>query len=219
MSDSQQFELDTSAFDWQNVRQRLEAIKAALNGPSETAPEVLERVWAHRAAKLAQTLPQEEDEQIEIVLVQLGREIYGLEAQYVLDIRLAEQITRVPRVPDWVAGIVNLRGRIVSVLDLQRLFKLPQTGRADKDVSLPPHLVVVETPDTEVALLVDKVLAVESLSADGMQTITDTVHGLGPEYVRGVCERKDGENDLTMIVLDLLALFGDKRLNVYEEIS
>ena len=63
------------------------------------------------------------------MVIRLGREVYGLETDYVFDIRPLESITHVPRVPDWVAGVVNLRGRIISVLDLQRFLGLPPVER------------------------------------------------------------------------------------------
>lgn len=125
MKDNPNSELETQNLKWEGVRQRIAAADAALAGLDETPPEVVYQIWARRAAQLAKVPVQEEEgEQIELVLVQLGREVYGFEAQHIYDIRPAEQITRVPRVPDWVAGVVNLRGRILSVLDLQRFFGL-----------------------------------------------------------------------------------------------
>lgn len=220
MKDTQNAEFETQGFDWSSVRQRIASVNATLSGLDGAAPDTLEQIWAHRAVKLAQAPAQEEEgEQIELVLVQLGREVYGLEAQYVFDIRLAENVTRVPRVPAWVAGIVNLRGRILSVLHLQRLFGLPQAECSEEGRPATFHLVVVETPDMEIVLLVDNVLAVESLTASRIQAPTDTIHGLRLEYVRGVAEYKDDGNDGMMVVLDLSALLADKRLIVNEEIS
>jgi purine-binding chemotaxis protein CheW len=199
---------------WASAGQHVAAANAALDEPGKATPEVAEQIWARRAAKLAQVPGQEDEgEQIELVLVQLGREVYGLEAHYVFDIRLAGQITRVPRVPDWVAGVINQRGRILSVLDLQRFFGLPEV----EDSPATPHLVVVETSEMKVALLVDDVLVVDSLPAGRVQAATGTIRGLCPEYVRGVAERKDDKNDFMMVVLDLPALLADKRLTVNEK--
>ncbi len=207
---------DTRHFDWEDVRQRLAAVSAALAGLNEAPPEVRQRIWARRAAQLARVPVQEEEgEQIELVLVRLGREVYGLDAGFVLDIRPAGQITRVPRVPDWVAGVVNLRGRILSVLDLSRFFGLPEEGDAG-------HLVVVETPEMEIALLVDDVLAVEALPASKIQEASDTLCSIRPEYVRGVAECQSVSTPANgagmLVVLNLPALLADKRLIVEEEI-
>jgi purine-binding chemotaxis protein CheW len=202
------------AFDWEDIRQRIAAAGAALSGMGQLAPEVVQEILERRAAQLAEVpLQEEEGERIELALIRLGSEIYGLEVRYVFDIRPVEQITRVPRVPDWVAGVVNLRGRILSVLDLQRFFGLPPAER-DGD----GFLVVVETPDVEVALLADDVLAVEVLPTSQVQDVADTIRGLPPEYVRGVAELGGNGDGPMMVVLDLPALLADKKLIVREEI-
>jgi purine-binding chemotaxis protein CheW len=224
MKDTQNSELEARTFDWEGVRQRIAAANAALAGLDETAPEIVQQIWAHRAAQLAE-VPIEEDEgdQIDLVLIQLGREVYGLDARQVYDVRPAEHITRVPRVPDWVAGVVNLRGRILSVLDLRRFLGLAQAEASGKGEATPgPDLVVIETPDMEIALLADDALAVEALSAGQIQEASDTIRGIHPEYVRGVAERRDGDTlasgDGLLVVLDLPALLADERLIIHEEI-
>jgi purine-binding chemotaxis protein CheW len=224
MKDTQNSELGARTFDWESVRQRIRAANAALAGLDETAPEIVQQIWAHRAAQLAE-VPIEEDEgdQIDLVLIQLGREVYGLDAQQVYDVRPAEHITRVPRVPDWVAGVVNLRGRILSVLDLRRFLGLAQAETNGKGEATPgPDLVVIETPDMEIALVADNALAVEALSASQIQEASDTIRGIHPEYVRGVAERRDGDTlasgDGLLVVLDLPALLADERLIIHEEI-
>ncbi len=214
-------------FDWEDIRRRVGTINATGGEASAISPEEMREIWASRAARLAR-IPVEEDEgeQIKLLLVRLGREIYGLDAQYVFNIRLADLITHVPRVPDWVAGVINLRGRILSVVDLQRFFGLPPAeddGEGDAEfVAAMPYLVVVETPDMEVALLVDDVLTVTSLPTDRIQEVTGTVRGLRPEYVQGVMIRENDdagmEGSSVLVVLDLPALLSDERLIVHEEI-
>jgi purine-binding chemotaxis protein CheW len=206
-------------FDWGSARRRIAVTNAILAELDEPAPEVLEQIWARRAALLAQTPVQEEEgEQIKLVLIQLGCETYGLDAQYIFEIRPATQITPVPRVPDWVAGVINLRGRVLSVLDLRRFFGLAQAeARDENEMSPGPDLVIVETPSMEVALLANEVLDVEVLPASRVQDATDIVRGIRPEYVRGVVERQDGDG--LLVVLDLATLLADERLIVHEEIA
>ena len=216
------------SFDWEAVRQRIAEISAAMEESTEMSPEELQQIWAHRAAELAQ-VPDEEDEgeHIRLVMLRLGREIYGIDAQYVYYVRPADLITYVPRVPEWVAGVVNLRGRILSVVDLRRFFGLPLAEIGESDESEhgeeAPYLVVVETPDMEVALLVDDVLTVEPIPMGQIQDAAGTVRGLRPEYVQGVIARGVGNADpvekgSVLVVLDLIALLTDERLIVHEEI-
>ena len=215
-------------FDWDAIRQRTAEAALAMEESIEVSPEELQEIWARRAAELAQ-VPADEDEgeHSRLLLLRLGREIYGIDAQYVFNVKPAELITYVPRVPEWVAGVVNLRGRIFSVVDLRRFFGLPAAEIKEGDDSgygeRVDHLVVVETPDMEIALLVDDVLTVEPLPASRIQDTSGTVRGLRPEYVRGVVTRvgEDAdteENGSMVVVLDLLALLADERLVVHEEI-
>ena len=197
----------------------------------QISQEEMERVLAQRAAELAALSIEEEGEQGHLLLMRLGYEIYGIEAQYVLSVRPAESITWVPRVPEWIGGVVNLRGRIFSVLDLRRFFGLPTIEMEAEDDRQPhpgvdqagPMLVVVEAANMEVALLVDEVLAVEALPIKRIQSAANTVQVLRPEYVWGVIPQWVSEINPTgeahmVIVLDLPVLLADERLIVYEEV-
>jgi purine-binding chemotaxis protein CheW len=213
-------------FDWDAIRQRVAEATAAMEESIEMSPEELQRTWARRAAELARApAERDEGEHIRLVLIRLGRETYGIDARYVFNVKLADLITFVPRVPEWVAGVVNLRGRVFSVVDLRRFFGLPP-AQVDKDEEAEmggglPYLVVVETPNMEIALLADDVLTVESVPISQVQDTSGTVRGLRPEYVRGVIAHAigdTGEASTMVVVLDLLALLTDERLIVHEEI-
>ena len=215
---------------------------------AEISPERMEQILARRAAALAEVpVVKESGEHISLLLVWLGREIYGLDARYVDRVQPTEHITRVPRVPDWVIGMTNLRGRVLSVVDLWRFFGLDRGGKANgagegaegNGQEAHSHLVVVQTPQIEVALRVDGVLAVETVPVSRVRETMGTLRGLRPEYVRGVTERAassvanhasnsepDSGSDngfgrghgAMVVVLDLPALLSDERLIVHEEI-
>ncbi len=215
-------------FDWSLVRQQISEAGVALEASVEISREEIEEIWARRAEELA-ALPVEEDERghIRLLLVRLGCEIYGIEAHHVFNVRAADQITAVPRTPAWVAGVINLRGRIFSVIDLRRYFNLPEGDRVDQDGfdtgGVIPRIIVVETPDMEIALLVDEVLTVETLPMGDLQDATGTVRGLHPEYVQGVIARPNASDDQIqsssmLVVLDLVTLLADERLIIHEEI-
>jgi purine-binding chemotaxis protein CheW len=207
-------------FDWEGVHQRIAAAEAALAGMVEAAPELVQEILERRAAQLAEVpVREDEDERVELLLIRLGRELYGLDAHHVSDLRPVERITRVPRVPDWVAGVVNLRGRLLSAVDLRRFFGLPDAKRDEGDgPAVTPYLVAVETPEMELALLADDVPEVEALPSGQIQESSGVVRGIRPEYVRGVAERGGDGDGPMLVVLDLPALLADKRLIVHEEI-
>ena len=204
------------SFSWEEMRDHVARASEALDGIGEMSPELLEQIWAQRAAKLAQVPAADAGaERVELVLVRLGREIYGLDARFVWEIKPLGEITPVPRVPPWVAGVVNRRGRIYSVVNLQRFFNLPAA-----ESSRSPQLLIVETPEMELALQADDVLSIEAISVAQIEAATGTVRSLPPEYVRGVTqyEKGAGGGSSLVVVLDLPALLADKRLVVHEEV-
>ena len=171
--DSQQ----RGGFNWDEMRNHVSRASKALDGIGEMSPELLEQIWAQRAAKLAQVPAADAGaKRVELVLVRLGREIYGLDARYVWEIKPLGDITPVPRVPPWVAGVVNRRGRIYSVVNLQCFFNLP-AGESSRS----PQLLIVETPEMELALQADDVLSIESISVAQIEAATGTVRSRTPE--------------------------------------
>jgi purine-binding chemotaxis protein CheW len=213
------------ATDWQQIYQKLAEASMRLTDSDELTPDELERAWAKRAELIAKENEEEEKgEQIEVVLAQIGREFYGVEVQYVYDIRPLQTVTRVPRVPAWVAGVVNLRGRIMSVLNLAAYLGLEQLEEAPDR-----RLLVVETNGMELALLVDSVLAIEPIPFSQIQEAVGAVRGIRAEYVRGLVVRDLGkartaEQGITsdnemLVILDLPTLLADPALIVREEVA
>jgi purine-binding chemotaxis protein CheW len=213
--------------DWDLVHKRLTETSSRLVWVDDLTDEALQQVWNRRAAQLAQTLQEEEQgEQVEVAVIRLGRERYALEVQYIFDIRMEENITRVPRVPEWVAGVVNLRGQILSVVDLRRFLGLPASGKATEVGA--GHLLLVQTSQMELAFLVDEVLRIQNLSTRRIQEAASVVRGLPMEYVQGVYigneagdekgTSEGSENPSLLIILNIAALLADKNLVIQEEI-
>ena len=225
MSETGSSDWQEGRFDWEAAHRRIAAVEAVLAGVGEAAPEAKERIWARRAAQLAKA-PVEEDtgEGVALLVVRMEREVYGIDVQHVHDIRSAGQVTPVPRVPDWVVGVVNLRGHILSVIDLPRFFGLARDGHnGNGNGTEGPYLVVVEVPGMEVALLVDEVMAVEMFSTNRVLGASDTIRGITPEYVHGVIDSGQGETSSDgmglLVVLNLPVVLSDERLIIHEEIA
>jgi len=189
--------------------------------PDDVDEATMRQVWARRAEHLAEKpVEQDQGERLEIVLVRLGAEIFGLPVSYIHSIRLADQITRVPRVPPWVAGVVNLRGKILSVVDLELFFGLPVAETRPGERAPARYLVVAEAQLMELAFGVDEVIAVEPLPINRLQEATAMMRGVRPEYIIGVAEREvrsgDAKHNL-VIVLDMMNLLSDPHLLVNQE--
>ncbi|MFZ6031120.1 MAG: chemotaxis protein CheW [Chloroflexota bacterium] len=215
-----------NAIDWEAVRQRISQNNADSIDAETLSEEALQAAWERRKYQLAAVVEAEEEgEQIEVAIIRLGRELYGLDVEYIFDIRPLEGITRVPRVPAWVTGIVNLRGQIMSVIDLLAFLGLPSDRHSQDEC----YLLMVQTPGMELALLADEVLSIETLPSRSVQEAGNTVRGLRPEAVRGLIVRRqeqtdanstpEGEQSQTIVLLDLPALLSDPALIIREEIA
>lgn len=187
---------------------------------NDVSAEMVRQIWDQRAAQLAR-IPADEDssDQTELVLIGLGNEVYGLDVHYVREMGPIQRITRVPRVPDWLVGVVNLRGRVVSVLDIQRFFGLARHVHNHRDQQPETrYLVVVESTGMQIALIVDRILAVERIATGMIREVPDTIRSLPAEYVRGTAPYGEGK-DALLVVLNLSNLLADRRLIIDEELT
>ena len=95
-----------------------------------------ERILKARAVALAKQ-PEDNkvnDEYIEVVEFKLSHENYGIESSYVREVYPLKDYTTLPGTPPFVLGIMNVRGQIVSVINLKKLFNLPEKGLGPKKI-------------------------------------------------------------------------------------
>ncbi|HTP07296.1 MAG TPA: chemotaxis protein CheW [Anaerolineae bacterium] len=204
-------------FDWEAVRKQIGLNQAALASLDNDTPEALALVWQRRAAQLAQTpAPEASGEQLSVVVIRLQREFYGLEVQYVRDVVQVRAITRVPRVPPWVVGVVTQRGHVVSVIDLQQFIGAEIQQPRDSVPTAGAYLVNVQVGDMEVALLVDEILVLDVIPIDQLHPIESAPRNFRTEFVRGISQRREDHATDLLIVLNSPALLTDKRLIVNE---
>ena len=125
----------------------------------------------------------------------VGAEEYGLEILRVKEIIRVREITRLPRSPSFVKGIINLRGDVIPILSLAERFEL-EGGRT----SGASRVIVVEIGGQLVGLMVDAVSAVLRLAAEQIDPPPALIGGLSREYVAGV--GKVGERLVILLALE-----------------
>jgi purine-binding chemotaxis protein CheW len=175
-------------------------------GDVEPAEAQRDAIFARRAEALAATPPADTSvDAFEALVFALGRERYAFPRTQVREVRPPGELTALPGAPAFIAGLVNVRGRIVAVLDLRVLFG------ARPDSAVVQSLVLVAHPRGDVAILATGRPSVQMLLTAGMGQLPAGVPaGLDPAYVRGVTP------DL-VIVLDAEHLLADSRLVVQED--
>ena len=117
----------------------------------------------------------------------------GVGVKEVQEVIRYQEMTRVPLAPDTVSGLINLRGQIVTAIDLRRRLGLP-----DRDPETLPMNVVVQGDDGAVSFLVDEIGDVVEVDDDTFERAPETMRGLARELIKGVYKR-DGE---LLLVLD-----------------
>jgi purine-binding chemotaxis protein CheW len=140
-------------------------------------------ILRHRATKLA--VPPETKGRggrlVEILEFTLGRERYAFQTSFVREVFPLTDITLLPGVPPHIVGVVNVRGRILSVMDIRRLLEVGNVGLTNLNKA-----IILHSGDMELAVLADEVTGVYVVDADGGQRTLPTLSEKQGEYLQGV---------------------------------
>ena len=104
-------------------------------------------------------------------------------------------------------GIVNVRGQILSVVNLKKFFGLPEKGLGQLN-----KLIILRNERMEFAILADEILGARTLAVDAIQASPSTLSGIGATYLRGVTVER-------VIILDAEKILGDEKIIVHQEIG
>jgi len=167
----------------------------------KTTQEVVEE----KVAKIPEVRGEEEaKELIQLVVFELDKEEYAVEIGEIREILRRPEITPIPNSPNFIEGIINVRGKIVVVMDLEERFNLE---RESKKKSL--HVVLTEIGDNTFGATVDEVTEVLRIPKDSIEAapaiISEKIHA---DYVRGIAVLEDR----LLIMLDLGKVFEEKGL-------
>lgn len=135
------------------------------------------------ANNLVATSQGEENETTQYIVVRLGQEQYGIDIKYVENIVRMQQITRVPKVPSYIKGVINLRGEVIPVMSIRVRMGLPED-----EITRATRIIILKLEqDGTVGYLVDEVKEVvtlesrdiEKMSRDTMDTSQNFINGVG----------------------------------------
>lgn len=144
-----------------------------------------------------------ESELLQLVSFVCADEEFAVPILSVQEINRMMQITRVPQSPPFVEGVINLRGKIIPVIDLRKRFGLAALENTDD-----ARIIVVEVNDRVIGFEVDQVNEVLRINADIVEPPPSMVCGLDSDYVQGVGKL----DDRLLILLDLERLFSDEEM-------
>ncbi|MBN1824088.1 MAG: chemotaxis protein CheW [Endomicrobiales bacterium] len=155
-------------------------------------------------------MPTAQSTSQQLVVFDLANEEYGIAITQVQEIIRHSDITRIPGMPNFIEGVINLRGRIIPVIDLRKRFGLDL-----KAVSEETRIVVADAGDQTIGLVVDSVSEVINLTKDQIDPIPPTISAIDADYLSGV-----GKLEKRIVVLlDLAKLLGDLERAALLELS
>jgi purine-binding chemotaxis protein CheW len=194
--------------DWREIHDRLAAIRETFARSRAPGAREQRAILQARARALAREqapdLPQQA--QLDVVEFLLAYERYGVEVSFVREIYPLKAFTPLPCAPPFVLGILNVRGQILSVIDLKRFFELPDRGLTDLN-----KVIILRQGAMVFGILADAVVGVRSIPLDRLQPSLPTLTGIREEYLKGVTPDH-------LVVLEAAKLLSDKRMTVHEEV-
>jgi purine-binding chemotaxis protein CheW len=131
---------------------------------------------------------------LQVVTFALAREEYGVDIAQVQEINRMVTITHVPRAPQFMEGVINLRGQLIPIIDLRSRFGMERAERTKNT-----RIVVTEIGTKRIGMVVDSVSEVLRIPVEQIEDAPDLVAGVDTEYIRGVGKM----GDRLIIMLDL----------------
>lgn len=187
----------TTAIDWAAVRERLAQAEAATKAAGHS-PERAQSTLRRRARELAAGTPRAQPaaaESAEHVCFRLDGAVYGVETAAAREVVALRDVVPLPGVPAHVRGLINVRSRILPVVDLKRLWNFPSAAAPERE-----SVVLVAWDGVDFGIAADEIAGVRSVRAPELRAVVDASH-LNSRHLKGLAA--------DLIVLDLAALLPD----------
>lgn len=146
----------------------------------------------------------------QLVVFNLGEEEYGVDILQVQEIKRLTEITRVPNAPDFVEGVINLRGNVIPVIDLHKRFQLGTTEITDES-----RIVIVNVRDITVGITVDAVSEVLTLEEDAFAAPPSLVAGIDASFIEAIGKL----DDRLLILLNMDRILGLDEVEATKDVT
>ena len=130
----------------------------------------------------------------QLVVFDLAGEVYGVKIETVREIIRMQDVTYVPDAPEFVEGVINLRGRVIPVVDLRKRFSLTQSEATEES-----RVVVVDIGGEDIGVIVDAVTEVLRIAVDSIESTSSLITTEDSYYLEGIVK----VDDRLLILLDI----------------
>ncbi|WP_024654833.1 chemotaxis protein CheW [Borrelia hispanica] len=147
-------------------------------------------------------------------------ELYAIEIKYVVEVLEYTKISKIPRTPDYMAGIINNRGKIVPIIDIRKQFGMEERKVSDDEVKKKEintsNIIILtltyEGDELNLGILVDHVKEVLELSSSDIDDAPRIGSGFNSKFISGIGKH----NDKFVVILDIKNLFDIKELSQFK---
>ena len=123
---------------------------------------------------------------LQLVVFNVGKELYGVGIDKVQEIVRAPEVTEVPDAPEFLEGVINLRGRVVPVIDFRKRVRLQGIEKTKST-----RVLITENRRSQVGLLVDSVSEVLKVRPDSVEDPPEMISAIGVEYITGIVKTEE----------------------------
>jgi len=134
-------------------------------------------------------------------------ELFGINIMNIQEINMVSEITKIPKAPYFVEGIINLRGKVIPVIDIRKRFNLPEKPY-DKDT----RILVTNLNEKVLSFIVDSVNEVNAITTDNIENPPAYLENVDTKFVTGIAKLEDR----IVIILDLNEMFTEEELELLE---
>ncbi len=148
-------------------------------------------------------------ENLSLVTFKISSELYGIDIMDVMEIIRLCEVTPIPNSPDFIDGVINLRGDIIPIVDLKKRFNFEEKSFTEEEELL-RGIIIIHANDLRIGIIIDQVYRVINISRDEIKPPPQMITGIGAEYIQGVVKLE--EDDILLILLNIKKLFSKKEL-------
>jgi purine-binding chemotaxis protein CheW len=117
----------------------------------------------------------------QFIVFRIGEEQYGIDSLKITTIDRMKPITRVPKTPKYIKGVINLRGDIIPVMDLRLKFGLEEIEETEET-----RIIILKLEDASIGVIVDQVVQTVQLSDDAIESAASLINNTANDYILGI---------------------------------
>lgn len=192
--------------NWEERHEKINRVVHRLEQGWKPEAEEKNKILRERAKNLgrSRTATNIETGLLNLLVFTLADESYAMEIRFVREICQLNELVPVPCTPGFILGMIHVRGEIVSVVDLKKIFDLPVKGLTELN-----KVIIIHNNTMEFGILADTIPGIRSIPSGSLQKSLPTLTGIREEYLLGVTRE-------SLVVLDAGKLLSDKDMIVHD---